>query len=150
MDQRRQPLDGEILRSGGEGGIRTPDTVARMPHFECGAFNRSATSPAPETGQPPIGRPLSNQAYQDKQGSHRLYCGVPEEAGLNIPDIMIFDRIGKELPGICWTLGLVGALTAVLYAMVSQLGLSHGSVVYLMPVVIAATRWGIVPALVAA
>ena len=35
-------------RTGGEGGIRTPDTVARMPHFECGAFNRSATSPVPE------------------------------------------------------------------------------------------------------
>ena len=33
--------------TGGEGGIRTPDTVARMPHFECGAFNRSATSPTP-------------------------------------------------------------------------------------------------------
>lgn len=32
--------------SGGEGGIRTPDTVARMPHFECGAFNHSATSPS--------------------------------------------------------------------------------------------------------
>src|ERR671915_2359703 len=32
--------------AGGEGGIRTPDTVTRMPHFECGAFNRSATSPA--------------------------------------------------------------------------------------------------------
>jgi hypothetical protein len=32
---------------GGEGGIRTPDTVTRMPHFECGAFNRSATSPEP-------------------------------------------------------------------------------------------------------
>ena len=31
--------------SGGEGGIRTPDTVTRMPHFECGAFNHSATSP---------------------------------------------------------------------------------------------------------
>jgi hypothetical protein len=31
---------------GGEGGIRTPDTVARMPHFECGAFNHSATSPS--------------------------------------------------------------------------------------------------------
>jgi hypothetical protein len=30
---------------GGEGGIRTPDTVTRMPHFECGAFNHSATSP---------------------------------------------------------------------------------------------------------
>jgi hypothetical protein len=34
-----------ILLVGGEGGIRTPDTVARMPHFECGAFNHSATSP---------------------------------------------------------------------------------------------------------
>jgi hypothetical protein len=34
-----------ILFDGGEGGIRTPDTVARMPHFECGAFNHSATSP---------------------------------------------------------------------------------------------------------
>jgi hypothetical protein len=34
----------ERLR-GGEGGIRTPDTVTRMPHFECGAFNHSATSP---------------------------------------------------------------------------------------------------------
>ena len=33
---------------GGEGGIRTPDTVARTPHFECGAFNHSATSPRHE------------------------------------------------------------------------------------------------------
>ena len=32
-------------KAGGEGGIRTPDTVARTPHFECGAFNHSATSP---------------------------------------------------------------------------------------------------------
>jgi hypothetical protein len=34
------------VKNGGEGGIRTPDTVARMPHFECGAFNHSATSPS--------------------------------------------------------------------------------------------------------
>ena len=32
-------------KSGGEGGIRTPDALAGMPHFECGAFNHSATSP---------------------------------------------------------------------------------------------------------
>ncbi len=31
--------------AGGEGGIRTPDRLAPMPHFECGAFNHSATSP---------------------------------------------------------------------------------------------------------
>ena len=31
--------------SGGEGGIRTHVTVTRKPHFECGAFDHSATSP---------------------------------------------------------------------------------------------------------
>lgn len=31
--------------NGGEGEIRTPDTLASMPHFECGAFDHSATSP---------------------------------------------------------------------------------------------------------
>ncbi len=30
---------------GGEGGIRTPGTVTRTPHFECGPFNHSGTSP---------------------------------------------------------------------------------------------------------
>src|SRR5258705_5004647 len=30
---------------GGEGGIRTHDTLARIPVFETGTFNRSATSP---------------------------------------------------------------------------------------------------------
>ena len=31
--------------SGGEGGIRTHDTLARIPVFETGTFNRSVTSP---------------------------------------------------------------------------------------------------------
>ena len=30
---------------GGEGGIRTHGTLAGTPHFECGAFDHSATSP---------------------------------------------------------------------------------------------------------
>ena len=30
---------------GGEGGIRTHDTLARIPVFETGPFNRSGTSP---------------------------------------------------------------------------------------------------------
>ena len=30
---------------GGEGGIRTPDTLARTPVFETGPFNHSGTSP---------------------------------------------------------------------------------------------------------
>ncbi|HZL62719.1 MAG TPA: DUF4118 domain-containing protein [Pseudolabrys sp.] len=61
-----------------------------------------------------------------------------------------FDRIRKELPGVFMTLGLVGVLTIALFSMVWELGLEHGSVVYLLPVVIAATRWGIVSAIVAA
>ena len=40
-------LRGFASGRGGEGGIRTRDTLASMPHFECGAFNHSATSPKP-------------------------------------------------------------------------------------------------------
>jgi len=67
-----------------------------------------------------------------------------------MPNAMKFDLIRKELPGVFLTLGLVGVLTAVLFALVWGIGLSHGSAVYLIPVVIAATRWGIVSAVVAA
>src|SRR5476649_1489472 len=61
-----------------------------------------------------------------------------------------FDHLRKEMRGVFMTLGLVAVLTAVLFALVLQFGLAHGSVVYLIPVVIAATRWGIIPAIVAA
>ena len=53
-------------RTGGEGGIRTPDTVARMPHFECGAFNHSATSP--DQGVQRKWRGLSIESSRCKQG----------------------------------------------------------------------------------
>ena len=65
-------------------------------------------------------------------------------------DALKIDRIRKELPGVLFTLALVGGLTAVLFTMVWELGLEHGSVVYLIPVLIAATRWGLVSAVVAA
>ena len=44
-NSKKPSSDGFLLHSGGEGGIRTPDTVARIPDFESGAFNHSATSP---------------------------------------------------------------------------------------------------------
>ncbi len=65
-------------------------------------------------------------------------------------DALKFDRIRKQLRGIVLTLVMVAAVTVFVYFIVVETGLSHGSVVYLIPVVIAATRWGIVPALVAA
>jgi two-component system sensor histidine kinase KdpD len=70
--------------------------------------------------------------------------------GETMPNSLKFDHLRKELPGVFMTLGLVAALTAVLFALVYEIGLAHGSVVFLIPVVIAATRWGIVSAVVAA
>ncbi len=67
-----------------------------------------------------------------------------------MPGPIPYDRLSKELRNVCMTLGLVGVVTAALFGLVSQFGLTHGSVVYLIPVVIAATRWGVVPAIVAA
>ncbi len=34
-----------VKKAGGERGIRTPGTVARTPHFECGPIDHSGTSP---------------------------------------------------------------------------------------------------------
>ena len=41
----------EAKAAGGEGGIRTPDRLAPMPHFECGAIDHSATSPGAMDGR---------------------------------------------------------------------------------------------------
>jgi len=69
---------------------------------------------------------------------------------MSMLDALKFDRIRRELRGILLTLCMVVIVTAAVYFIVIETGLGHGSVVYLIPVVIAATRWGIVPAIVAA
>src|SRR5215510_4517078 len=59
---------------GGEGGIRTPGTVTRTPHFECGAFNHSATSPWRRACQLALckqGRP-AKQGGRARSGQSRL------------------------------------------------------------------------------
>ncbi len=43
--QRGEDAEGDQRAGDGQGGIRTLDTVARMPPFQGGAFNRSATCP---------------------------------------------------------------------------------------------------------
>ena len=47
--------------SGGEGGIRTLDPVARIPVFETGTFNHSATSPMAPILADPRGAVSRNQ-----------------------------------------------------------------------------------------
>jgi two-component system sensor histidine kinase KdpD len=65
-------------------------------------------------------------------------------------DTLNFDRIREEARHILLTLIMVAVVTAVIYFLIVETGLGHGSVVYLLPVVVAATRWGIVSALAAA
>lgn len=52
--------------------------------------------------------------------------------------------------GIGLALLVVAAMTAVMVGLVDEAGLAHGSVLYLIPVLIAASRWGLIAALVAA
>ena len=66
---RSHPCEALAKQGGGEGGIRTPDTVARTPHFECGAFNHSATSP-----QDPGGIHLGVMAFYPSTPSQTRVC----------------------------------------------------------------------------
>ena len=61
-----------------------------------------------------------------------------------------FDRLRSELRNVAATLALVAFVTALLIPIIELSGLHHGSVVYLVPVLIAAMRWGVVSAVVAA
>ena len=45
MTVSESPVQTGYGEYGGEGGIRTHGALAGTPHFECGAFDHSATSP---------------------------------------------------------------------------------------------------------
>ncbi len=60
------------------------------------------------------------------------------------------DRIRKEIRGIGLTLCLVAAATVFVNVLVDLTGMKHGASIYLIPVVIAASRWGVIPAVVGA
>ena len=60
------------------------------------------------------------------------------------------DRVRSELRHVAATFGLVAVVTALLIPVIEVSGLHRGSVVYLVPVLIAATRWGIVSSIFAA
>lgn len=62
----------------------------------------------------------------------------------------ILAGLREQAPGVLYTLGLVGLVTIALYWILSFTGLTHGSALYLIPVLIAAVRWGMIPSVVAA
>ena len=59
-------------------------------------------------------------------------------------------RLRREAKGIGFALLLVALFTGVVLGLIEEVGLTHGSVLFLLPVVIAATRWGLFAALTAA
>ncbi len=67
-----------------------------------------------------------------------------------LPDNGKYALLRKELRGIALTLCLVLAVTAVIFTIVWTTGLTRGTVIYIIPVLVAASRWGIVSALVGA
>jgi two-component system, OmpR family, sensor histidine kinase KdpD len=66
-----------------------------------------------------------------------------------MPQLPILARVWPLLRDLTLTLLLVAFTTLFVFLLVQQ-GATHGSVIYLVPVVIAAVRWGLVPALFAA
>ncbi len=60
------------------------------------------------------------------------------------------DAVRRELRGIVIALVMVAAATLVSYVLIQYLGVRRGSVIYLLPVLLAGWHLGLVPALVAA
>lgn len=70
-----------MFQSGGSGGIRTHDTVARMPVFKTGAFNHSATLPCrPGALRPVPGLPPSSRHPLPLAGMPATLCQQPPVA----------------------------------------------------------------------
>jgi two-component system sensor histidine kinase KdpD len=66
-----------------------------------------------------------------------------------MPSAAIMDRVRQELHGLFLTFLLVLAATSLISFIIYEAGLTRGTIIYLIPVVIAAVRWGIVSAMFA-
>ncbi|MBI1202374.1 MAG: DUF4118 domain-containing protein [Rhodopseudomonas sp.] len=66
------------------------------------------------------------------------------------PNALNLERLRNELRGILMTIFLVAIVTLVIFTIIWTTGRTRGTVIYIIPVVIAATRWGIGSALFAA
>jgi two-component system sensor histidine kinase KdpD len=67
-----------------------------------------------------------------------------------MPEALTYSRVRQELRGILLTACLVVVTTMAIFLVIWQIGLTRGTVAYLIPVLIAAIRWGLVAALFAA
>ncbi len=67
-----------------------------------------------------------------------------------MPDRSALRKLRSQVRGTLLTFGLVAITTGVISLIIFSIGLTRGSVLYVIPVMIAAIRWGIVPSLFAA
>jgi len=66
-----------------------------------------------------------------------------------MPNSVLVRNLRRELRGLLLTLGLVGLVTIGIFVFIWQVGLTRGTIAYLIPVLIAAIRWGMIAALFA-
>lgn len=66
-----------------------------------------------------------------------------------MPITLSLRNLHRELRGLPQTLGLVVLVTLLILGIIWQVGLTRGTVLYLIPVLIAAIRWGVIAALFA-
>ena len=67
-----------------------------------------------------------------------------------MPSVAKYDRLHKELRGIALTSVAVVITAVALDILINEIGYRRGTVIFLIPVLLAATRWGLVSALFAA
>ncbi len=94
---------------------------------------------------------VTKQAETDKGGAAYIAAShrnrPPHRASM--PSAPRFAQLRQELRGIALSFLLVVATTALIYGIIVEIGLTRGTVIYLIPVLIAAIRWGIVSAIFA-
>ena len=66
-----------------------------------------------------------------------------------MPIAILLRSLRTELRGLLLTLGLVALVTIGIFGFILQVGLTRGTIAYLIPVLIAAIRWGLFAALFA-
>ena len=67
-----------------------------------------------------------------------------------MPSALKLDRLRQQARGIALTLVAVAITTVVVDVLIYEIGYTRGTVLFLIPVLLAATRWGLISALVAA
>src|SRR5262249_15910397 len=83
-------------------------------------------------------------------GSTILTSSHRADAGGGARSVVGMDAVRRELRGRALSLGMVAVTRLVGYALTPSLAVRRGSVIYLLPVLLAGWHLGLIPALVAA